>query len=197
MKPYKALLGLLLVWVLTFSTASAGDKVRTVSDIPGLSKLVLQRTLSATIYKHLVVSPVEAWIAVRGQLSGSHIFSAKVIHSEGNGVYDKYALQLTRNWTLSGHFQTGSNIPTTPVVLNVLIYQIADGTMAASFPCIDDAGGNQLDYYGAAKLAVQESDGSWKDLDLPQGPLKGAWAVRAGLANNFELQQKLMIAAHH
>ena len=108
MKPCsKLLLGLLLLSISTLSSASAADKVRTVSDIPGLSNLVLQRTLSATIYKHLVVSPVEAWVAVRGQLSGDHIFGARVIHSEMNGVYDKYALQLARNWTLSGQLENG------------------------------------------------------------------------------------------
>ena len=68
--------------------------------------------------------------------------------------------------------------------------------MAVSFPCFDNAGGSQLEYYGAAKLAVQQMDGHWKDLDLPQGPLNGDWTVRAGLANNFELEMKLNQFSH-
>lgn len=191
MKTFALLLGLLFLSVSPLPMVSAAGTVRTLAEIPGLSNTVLKRTLSPTIYQHLAVSPVDAWILVRGQLSGGHIFGAKVIHSEVNGVYDDYALGVTRNWTLSGHFGTGSLIPTVPVVVNVLIFEIADGLMAVSFPCLDNAGGSQLEYYGAAKLAVQQTDGHWKDLDLPQGPLKGNWAVRAGLANNLQLQLKL------
>lgn len=65
----------LLVSFSILSAASATEKIRTIADIPGLSLPVLQRTLSATIYKHIAVSPVEGWIAVRGQLSGA-LFSA-------------------------------------------------------------------------------------------------------------------------
>lgn len=177
--------------------APASEKVRTVTDIPGLSIAVLKRTLSPAIYKHVVVSPIGAWVAVRGQLSGAHLYGTRVIHSEENGAYDKYALQLARDWQIAGHFGLGNLTTSTPVVLNVLIYEIADGTMALSFPVFEEAGGSQLEYYGAAKLAVQGPNGQWKELALPQGPLKGVWAVRAGLANNFELQMKLNQIDHN
>lgn len=86
--------------------------------------------------------------------------------------------------------------PTASVVFNLLIFEIADGTMAISFPCFEEPGGSQLEYYGAAKLAVQQTDGQWKDLALPKRP-RGVgnhadaggdlWTVRAGLKNNWEL----------
>lgn len=150
--------------------APAPEKVRTVTDIPGLSIAVLKRTLSPAIYKHVVVSPIEAWVAVRGQLSGTHLYGTRVIHSEQNNAYDKYALQLARDWQIAGHFGLGKLTTSTPVVLNVLIYEIADGTMALSFPVFEEAGGSQLEYYGAAKLAVQGPNGQWKELALFKDP---------------------------
>ena len=173
------------------AAAPAPAKVRTVADVPGLSFAVLQRTLSPTIYKHIAVSPIEALVTVRGQLNGTQVYGARVIHSEDNGFYDKYALQVAREWKISGHFGLGKLTTSTPVVFQVLIYEIADGTMALSFPVLEEAGGSQLEYYGAAKLAVQRADGQWKDLSLPQGPLKGVWAVRAGIANNWDLTSRL------
>lgn len=171
--------------------APAPEHVRTIKDIPGLPLAVLQRTLSPAIYRHVAVSPVQAWVMVRGQLSGTRLYGINILHSEENGAYDKYALQLARDWRITGHFGLGKLTTTTPVVLNVLVYEIADGTMALSFPVFEEAGGSQLEYYGAAKLAVQQPDGDWKDLVLPQGPLQGVWAVRAGLANNWELTSLL------
>ena len=81
-------------------------------------------------------------------------------------------------------------------MINLLIYEIADGTMALSFPVFEEAGGNQLEYYGAARLAVQRLNGQGKELELAQGPLKGVWAVRSGLANNFEVEMKLNQIVH-
>lgn len=97
---------------------------------------------------------------------------------------------------MHGHFDLNKLAPTTPIVFEILIFQIADGTMALSFPYFDEPGGSQLEYYGAANLAVQQLDGKWKDLPLGAGPLGKPWAVRDGLANNFELQMKLNQFTH-
>jgi hypothetical protein len=190
----------LLACAAIASSAAATEKIRTISEILGFPQKVLKRTLSRTIYRELLVSPLEGYVAVRGQLSGTHIYGARVIHSDLGDAYDNYALQLARDWQISGHFDLGKLSPSTPVVLYVLIYEIADGTMAVSFPSFDDAGGTQLEYYGAAKLAVQQMNGKWADLKLPGRPTAtgshatvsgNGWAVRDGLANNFELQMKL------
>ncbi len=191
-------IGLLMVVCLSsVSPASGAGKVRTIGDIHAIPTRVLKRTISPTLYQGLLVSPVEAWIEVRGQLSGTHIYGARVIHSEDNGAYDQYALQLARDWQISGHYQLDKISPTAPVIFNVLIYEIADGTMAVSFPCFEEAGGEQLEYYGYAKLAVQQIDGKWTDLKMPERPLAtghhsivsgNGWAVRDGLRNNFELE---------
>ena len=173
------------------SAAPAPEKVRTVKEIPGFPLAVLKRTISPTLYKHLLVSPVEGWIAVRGRLSGTHIFGARVIHSELEGVYDSYALEVARKAEIAGYFSLGHTDTTASVVVNVLIYEIADGTMALSFPVFDAPGGEQLEYYGAATLATLQSNGQWTNLKLPQGPLGKVWTVRAGLANNWGLTSLL------
>lgn len=160
------------------SVSAAPGKTRTIDDIPGLPVRVLRRTLSSTIYKHILVSPVEGWIAVRGRLSGIHLFGLHVFHSELDGVYDKYALQVAGETQLAGYLSTGHINPTTSVVVNVLIYEIADGIMALSFPCLEEPGGGQKTYYGGTTLAVQEIDGKWRDLDLPLGPLGKVWVVQ-------------------
>ncbi|MBA3830374.1 MAG: hypothetical protein H0X34_00480 [Chthoniobacterales bacterium] len=174
------------------SAAPAPEKVRTIEEIPGFPLRVLKRTISPTIYKHLRVSPVEAWVEVRARLSGTHLFGARVIHSEADGAYDGYALRLARETEITGFFSVGHIHPTTSVLINVLIYEIADGTMALSFPYLDEAGGEQMGYYGATTLATQQSNGEWIDLKLPLGPTGKVWSVRTpGLANNWELTSLL------
>ena len=190
MRTFKIPLVLLACLGSTFA-AQPPETIRTVKDIPGFPLTVLKRTISPTLYGHLLASPVDGWIAVRGQLTGSHLSGVRVIHSELGGAYDKYALQLARDWRIAGHYGIDKLSPTTPVVVNVLIYQIADGTMALSLPCFDEAGGNQLEYYGSAKLAVQQIDGHWTDLKLPEGPLGKVWAVCSGVRNSFALEMKL------
>lgn len=173
------------------SAAPAPEKIRTVNDIPGLPVKVLQRTISSTIYKHLLVSPIEGWIAVRGRLSNTHIYGAKVIHSELGGIYDEYALRLARETQIAGYFTTGSNDSTASIVVNVLIYQIRGDTMALSYPFFEEPGGEQLEYYGATTLATLQNNGRWTNLKLPQGPLGKVWTVRAGVANRYDLAMKL------
>ena len=173
------------------SAALAGERIRTFTDIPSVPNAVLKRTISATLHKELLVSPIEGWIAVRGRLSGTRIYGARIVHSELGGAYDKYALDLANKVRIAGYFSSGSIDPTASVMLNVLIYEIADGTMALSFPYFDRPGGDQLEYYGATSLAVQEADGSWKALKLPKGPLGDLWTVRDGVANRYELEMKL------
>ncbi len=173
------------------SSASAADKVRTISDLPGFPKQVLQRTISWTLYRELLVSPVQAWIEVRGELSGTHIFGERIFHSEGDGAFNQYALQLARDWQIAGAYHLDRLNPTNPVTLNVVVYEIANGTMALSFPSLGNSGSEQVRYYGAAKLAVQQPDGKWADLKLPVGPTGKVWSIWSDMRNNFALEMKL------
>jgi len=50
-------------------------------------------------------------------------------------------------------------------VVHLLVYKIADGTMALSFANLDEPGGDQQQYCGSAVLAVLKSDGRWTEID--------------------------------
>jgi len=46
------------------------------------------RTVSPRFFNSLVVSPIEGWIVVRGNLSGTKFTAPHVIHSELGGTYE-------------------------------------------------------------------------------------------------------------
>ena len=64
------------------------------------------------------------------------------------------------------------------VLLHLLVYQTADGTMVLSFPTLDEPGGNQSYYWGCARLGVLKSDGRWVEIEGPEGLHGKGWAVR-------------------
>jgi hypothetical protein len=147
--------------------AVSSSKGRTLTELKIIPTRILQRFVSRKFYKSLVVSPVEGMITVRGQLSGTRLTGLRVIKSDMNGAYDALALKLATEVRMAGNPSTER--PNTPpsVVLHLLIYNIADGTMALSFAHLDEPGGDQLAYYGCAKLAVLKSDGKWTQIDGP------------------------------
>src|SRR3954469_6344467 len=77
---------------------------RTISEIPSISPQVLQRSISPQFYKSLRVSPIEACVIVRGQLSGTHLTGLNVVHSELNGAYDSLALERAKAVAISGYY---------------------------------------------------------------------------------------------
>jgi len=151
----------------------------------------LQRSISPKFYKSLLISPIKGWIIVRANLSGTRLSGMKIIHSELNGAYDALAMKLAQEALIAGYYSIDKR--TAPsVVLNLLIYQIADGTMALSFPTFDEPGGNQMDYWGCARLAVLKSDGKWTEIKGPDTLEGKGWAVRAaGMANDLRTVKKL------
>jgi hypothetical protein len=188
----KPLLSILTVIVLVGSSVAAQlpRPGRTLENT-SISTRVLQRSISPKFYKSLLISPIKGWIVVRGNLSGTRLFGAKVIHSELDGAYDTLALKLANEAVIAGYYSIDKR--TVPSVLvNLLIYEIADGTMALSFPTFDEAGGNQMDYWGCARLAVLKRDGNWTEIKGPETLEGKGWAVRAaGMANELRTLKKL------
>ena len=188
MKPFLSI----FILMAFFSTGRAAPDVsqyRTLKDISVISTRVLQRSISPKFYKSLLISPIKGWITVRADLAGTRLSGMKVIHSELNGAYDALALELAREAQIAGYYSLESrNAPS--VLLHVLIYQIADGTMALSFPTFDGPGGDQMQYWGCARLAVQKSDGTWTEIKGPEGLQGKGWAVRRGLANDVYVTLK-------
>lgn len=76
-------------------------------------------------------------------------------------------------------------------MVHLLIYQIADGTLALSFAHLDEPGGDQMQYYGCSRLAVLKSDGKWTDIKGPESLEGKGLAVRQGVKNNLEASLKV------
>jgi hypothetical protein len=164
------------------ATESKGQKLPELKVIP---TRVLQRFISRKFYQSLLISPVEGMITVRAQLSGTRLAGARVIKSDLKGAYDALALKLASEVRMAGNFQTDRpNMPPS-VLLHLLIYNIADGTMALSFAHLDEPGGDQATYYGCAKLAVLKSDGKWTQIDGPAALGNGP-TVRQGPKNTVD-----------
>ena len=117
-----------------------------------------------------------------------------MIHSELNGAYDALALKLAKEVRIAGYYSIERPNVRPSILLHLLIYQIADGTMALSFPQFDESGGDQMEYLGCAKLAVLKSDGKWTEIKGPESLEGKGWAVRAaGQRNELRIVKKLEI----
>jgi hypothetical protein len=172
---------LLTILILAGSLCSIPVQARTLRDINVISPRVLQRSVSPKFFKSLVISPVEGWIVVRANVINTKLSGARVMRSELNGAYDQLALQFANDLEIAGlnrmsNPHTGGN-----VFLHLLVYQIADGTMILSFPTFEEAGGNQMWYWGCSRLAVLKKDGRWVEIEGPEGLHGKGWAVRGPL----------------
>lgn len=149
------------------------------------------------VYKSLLASPLEGWVVVHGQLSGTSLVGARVVRSDLNGAFDALALQRAREVKISGDYKTDSQIKTSSVSLNLLVYKIADGTAALSFVVLDGAGGNQLDYFGCAQLAVRKDGGRWVEIKGPAGLHGKGYAVRPpGMRDDLDALKLERIESH-
>lgn len=197
MKPILLCLLILAASIAPVDAVSSSSKGRKLTDLKIIPTRILQRFVSRKFYQSLLVSPVEGMITVRGQLSGTRLAGTRVIKSDLNGAYDALALKLASEVRMAGNPTTERPNSPPSVLLHLLIYNIADGTMALSFAHLDQPGGDQLAYYGCAKLAVLKSDGKWTQIDGPptlgdtqyikQGPSSSSDALKMhGMAKGPE-----------
>ena len=63
--------------------------------------------------------------------------------------------------------------------------------MALSFAHFDEPGGDQMDYYGCARLAVLKSDGKWTEIKGPESLDGKGMVVRQGIKNNLSTSLKM------
>jgi hypothetical protein len=186
MKPSLIILVAIVTSLGSIVSAASPTQVRTLTDIDVISPRVLQRSISPKFYKSLLISPIQGWIVVRANISGTRFSGVRVIHSELNGVYDQLALKLAKEQEIAGYYSIEHPRYGGSVLLHLLIYQIADGTMALSFPTFDEAGGNQMEYWGCARLAVLKRDGKWTEIEGPKSLQGKGWAVRQSFKNKME-----------
>jgi hypothetical protein len=192
MKPTAFLTALILLTLLRSSSAALPPtKGRTITELNIVPTRVLQRSISSKFYKSLLISPVQGWIVVRGNLTGTRLVGPRVIRSELNGAYDALALKLANDVVISGYYSIERPNMGAPLLLHLFIYQIADGTMALSFAHFDEPGGDQMQYWGCARLAVLKNDGKWTEIEGPPGLQGKGWAVRQGMRNDIKSTIKL------
>ena len=160
--------------------SAASSKGRTITELKVIPTRVLQRSISPRFYQSLLKSPVDGWVTVRAQVSGAKLTGMRLVKSDLNGAYDAIALKLASEVRLSGNFTTDRPNIAPAVLLHLLIYQIADGTMTLSFAHFDEPGGDQMAYYGCAKLMVRKRDGTWTEIEGPEGLQGKGWAVKQG-----------------
>jgi hypothetical protein len=61
--------------------------------IRGLPITPLRQMVKPSFYKSLLISPVEAWVTLRGHITDSRFAGVRVVHSELGGKYDALALE--------------------------------------------------------------------------------------------------------
>src|ERR1043165_2945937 len=147
MKPF--IIAVLSVSLLSSAfAADTPNAQRRLGDLNVIPQRVLERTVSPRFFNSLVISPIEGWIVVRANLSGTKLTGARIIHSELQGLYDPLALQLAKEASIPGNYAIERPHLTTSVLLHVLVYKIADGTMVLSFTHFDHPSGDQMQYWG-------------------------------------------------
>jgi hypothetical protein len=182
--PFLLLTAFIIVGLLcSTGAAPAPGQVRTLTDLNVISTPALQRSISPKFYKSLLVSPIEGWVVVRGNVAGAHLSGPRVVHSELGGRFDPLALQLAKEIQITGYYSIERPHFGGSVLMHLLIYQIADGTMALSFPQFTEPGGDQMQYFGCARLAVLKKDGQWIEIKGPESLHGKGWAVRQGQKN--------------
>ena len=189
----KPLLTIAVVAALLNTTTAATHKSvqgRKLTDLKVIPTRVLQRSISPKFYKSLLVSPLEGWITVRASLAGTQLSGARVIRSEQQGLFDPLALQLAKEARIAGNYSIERPNSGASVLLHLLVYQIADGTMVLSFAHLDEPGGDQADYYGCARLLILK-DNKWTEIQGPESLAGKGIAVRRGIKNDISSSLKL------
>jgi hypothetical protein len=134
--------------------------------------------------------PLEGWVIVRANLSGTRLSGARMIRSESQGLYDPLALQLTKEATIAGNYTLDKPNTGSSALLHLLVYKIADGTMVLSFTHLDEPGGDQAEYYGCARLLMLK-DSKWTEIQGPESLAGKGMAVRRGMKNNITTTLKV------
>lgn len=184
MKTPLTLLTMFALGTTSFAALPESVKGRTIGEIDLISHRVLKRSISPKFYKTLMVSPIDGWVVVRGKLSGTKVFGEKVIRSDLGGKFDAAALQVVRDIRIMGDYKLDTQIKVSTVLVHMLIYEIADGTMVLYSATLAGAGGEQDDYFGSARLAVLKRDGTWTEINGPSSLGKGLTVRSAGFRSN-------------
>jgi hypothetical protein len=194
MKHARRLLTLLIPALFLGSSFAANLRAeeRRLPEMNIIPSRILQRSISPKFYKSLLISPVKGWVIVRANLRGTRLSGMRIVRAEPNDLNNHLALQRASEVEIAGNFTLDHPSAGSSVLVHLLLYKTADGTLALSFAHLDGAGGDQDHYYGCARLAVLKNDGKWTEILGPEGLQGKGWAVQgSGLRGNMEVTLKM------
>jgi hypothetical protein len=152
------------------------SSARTVQNIPNFPLQALRSGVGRKLYGSLAISPVSAWLMARAAVVNGHTMGAQIIHSEGNGVYDKALLAMANDYTVTGGNTIESRLQKDSLNVHLLIYDIKDGKMAIVFSHTDDARYNGMGQIGTAWVGILQG-GKWVTIS---GTYPRKWGGRHG-----------------
>jgi hypothetical protein len=149
---------------------------RTILNLPNFPLQALRSGVGRKLYGSLAISPVSAWVTARAAVVNGHSMGAKVVHSEGDGLYDKMLLEMANGYTISGQNTTESRLAHDYINVHLLIYDVKDGKMAICFSHNDDARYNGYAQVGTAWVGLLQG-GKWVTIS---GEDRRKWGGRRG-----------------
>jgi hypothetical protein len=170
------LITLVIVTAVQIFAAAPPASARTVLEIPNFPLQALRSGVGRKLYSSLAISPVSAWVMARASVMNGHTGGAQIIHSEGNGAYDKALLEVANNYVVTGGNTTESRLAKDTLNIHLLIYDLKDGKMAVVFPHNDDARYNGIGQIGTAWVGVLQN-GKWVTIS---GTYPRKWGGRRG-----------------
>lgn len=151
---------LVIATAVQSSAAQQPASIRTVQNLPDFPLQSLRAGVGRKLYRSLAVSPISARLVARTVLAGGRSVNAKIIHSEGNGVYDKMLLEMANGYSVSGQDTIESRLVSDTLNVHLLVYEIKNGKMAVCFSHSDDARYVGYKQSGIAWVGVQQG-GKW------------------------------------
>ena len=171
------LLAFLVIAIAVQSSAAPQPaSSRTVQNLPNFPLQALRSGVGRKLYSSLAISPVSAWLTARATVVNSHSMGAQIIHSEGNGVYDKMLLEMANGYTVTGQNTIETRLAKDTLNVHLLVYEIKDGKMAVCFSHNDDARYNGVGQIGTAWVGILQG-GKWVTIS---GTYPGKWGGRRG-----------------
>ena len=174
------LLAFLVIAVIAAAVQSPAAQqpasARTILNLPNFPLQALRSGVGRKLYSSLAISPVSAWVMARAAVVNGHSMGAQIIHSEGNGVYDKALLAMANDYTVSGGNTTETRLQKDTLNVHLLVYDLKDGKMAIVFSHNDDARYNGVGQVGTAWVGIYQGE-KWVTIS---GTYPRKWGGRHG-----------------
>src|SRR3954469_9499315 len=116
------LIPLVVATVAQIFAAAPPASARTVQQIPNFPLQALRSGVGHKLYSSLAISPVSAWVMARASVVNGHTMGAQIVHSEGNGAYDKMLVEMANGYSVTGANTIESRLAKDTLNVHLLIY---------------------------------------------------------------------------